>query len=344
MAGPLGRFHRIASPAQVDISVMRSSSSAPRSLCLRRLSARPLRAVLSVAVSVSLIGPGVALAEERSVLGWGRLFTNDALGDGQDRWHSGSYAVSYVAGPAWTGTLPTDIASVLEYRFRGEIIAPANLAAPAEDDRRYAGVLSFGVHTHWRASGSEASLGLDLVSVGKQTGVSAFHEDVHRALGMSGPSAEEAEIGNGIYPTVLLELGRRIPVSPVATVRPFMEAQAGVETYLRAGVDVILGRYWDNSLMLRDYTTGHLYRGVAGNRDVGTSFLLGADYAYVADTAYLPSGVGPDQLTDRTRLRAGFYHQGAHFGFFYGVTWLGEEFKGQDDDQVVGSIRLDIMF
>jgi hypothetical protein len=46
----------------------------------------------------------------------------------------------------------------------------------------------------------------------------------------------------------------------------------------------------------------------------------------------------------RTRLRAGVHWQGRQMAAFYGVTWLGKEFRGQDEGQFVGSIRLDLNF
>jgi hypothetical protein len=82
---------------------------------------------------------------------------------------------------------------------------------------------------------------------------------------------------------------------------------------------------------------------VAGNRAPGLSAVLGADYAYVFDSAYLPDG-GPAVETNRTRVRGGLHMQWEKVGLFYGVTWLGKEFEGQPDDQIIGSIRIDIMF
>ena len=40
-----------------------------------------------------------AQTPERQFLGWGRLFNNDFLGDGQDRWRTGSYTISVLKGP-----------------------------------------------------------------------------------------------------------------------------------------------------------------------------------------------------------------------------------------------------
>ncbi|WP_234872471.1 lipid A-modifier LpxR family protein [Allitabrizicola rongguiensis] len=291
---------------------------------------------------VSLSCPVVA--QERTGLGWGRLFNNDGLADQEDRWRTGSYTVSRVVGPEWSGELPTSFGAILEYRFRGEIIAPNNLEDPAENDRDYAGNLSFGVHTHWAVQKLEASVGLDLVMTGEQTGLASFQEDVHRALNFGQVNVSDHQIDNGLYPTLLGEIGRRYQVGPSVSVRPFAEAQAGAETYIRLGADVLIGQYWVDSLPLRDSSTGQLYRGIAGNRTPGLSFLVGGDYAYVFDSVYLPSGEIPELANNRGRLRAGMYAQGDQVGFFYGLTWLGREFEGQPHNQVVGSLRIDIMF
>ena len=40
-----------------------------------------------------------ALAQDRTILGYGRLFNNDLIGDGHDRWRTGSYHFSVVTGP-----------------------------------------------------------------------------------------------------------------------------------------------------------------------------------------------------------------------------------------------------
>ena len=57
-----------------------------------------------------------AAAQDRVTLGWGRLLTNDLLGDGRDRWRTGSYTLSRVRGPAWGGSLSSaEIENLLTY-------------------------------------------------------------------------------------------------------------------------------------------------------------------------------------------------------------------------------------
>ena len=110
---------------------------------------RTLPLLLAASLLALPLAAGPAAAEGRAILGWGRLFDNDALGDMKDRWRTGSYVLSVVTGPDWSGRLPDRPGEILEFRLRGEVIAPANLVTPAAGDRRYAGIVSAGVHTHF---------------------------------------------------------------------------------------------------------------------------------------------------------------------------------------------------
>ena len=125
--------------------------------------------------------------------------------------------------------------------------------------------------------------------------------------------------------------------------RPFVEIQAGAETLARIGGDLQFGRLGLDELMLRDTTTGQRYRV---NRGAGTglAFVLGADIARVEHSIYLPSSDGFVLTNSRKRVRAGVHWQGEKSSVFYGLTWLGEEFKAQPEAQVVGSVRLNIKF
>ena len=103
-------------------------------------------------------------------LGWGGFVTNDRLGDGQDRWRTGSYTLSVVVGPQGVTQTPARAGRLIELRFHAEGIAPVSIANPAPDDRRFAGILSFGGHTHFTAMGGEVRAGADLVWTGPSTG------------------------------------------------------------------------------------------------------------------------------------------------------------------------------
>lgn len=285
-----------------------------------------------------------AHAEERVTLGWGRMFTNDALGDGQDRWHTGSYTISRLRGVNWTGDLPSRPGEILEFRLRAETIAPANLITPEPDDRRYAGALSLGLYTHFDWQGFETSIGGDLVFTGPQTGIGGFQAWAHQTFGLPDPAVLDDQIGNAVYPTLVAEMGRSFALGETVRLRPFVEAQAGVETMVRAGGDLVIGSFGRDALMLRDKTTGQRYRGIGGDQSGALSFTLGGDVAHVFDSALLPGGE-PATLTDtRTRLRAGVHWQGRKASVFYGMSYLGPEFDQQSEGQIVGALNLNFKF
>lgn len=282
-------------------------------------------------------------AAERATLGWGRLFTNDALGDMKDRWRTGSYVVSLLRGPEGTRALPSRPGELLEFRFRSEVIAPANLVGAAPGDRHYAGILAAGLHTHFTRAGLEGSAGVDLVAVGPRTGVSRFQSTAHRIVGMERPLVVDDQLPDRVYPTLTAELGRVFRVSDSASLRPFAEVVAGAETLARVGADVLIGRAGQGDLRLRDVVTGQRY--AAGARS-GTGFglSLGGDVARVWSSNFLPPDSGPAATGTRTRLRAGLAWNGTRSSVFYGLTWLGKEFEGQPDGQLLGSLRLHVRF
>lgn len=301
---------------------------------------------LLLAIALAVFGATSAIAEERVTLGWGRLFSNDQIGDGQDRWHSGSYSVSRVRGPSWNGQLPTRFGEILEIRGNSSIIAPSNLTSPAAWDRRYAGLLSFGLHSHFAWSGNEVALGGDLVITGKQSGVSGFHGWSHDVLGMVAPSPSVVanQIGNAVYPTLVAEVGRSMALGDNARIRPFAELRAGVETLVRVGGDITIGPLGADDLMIRDSVTGQRYRAVEGSRNDGFSLTVGGDFAQVFDSALLPAGGAATMSDDRYRLRAGLHWQGKRASTFYGVTYLSPEFDQQPEGQMVGALSLNLRF
>lgn len=303
----------------------------------------PLAVSAFVFVLAALVAAPVA-AQERVTLGWGRLLTNDAIGDGKDRWRTGSYVLSRVRGPSWTGELPGRPGEILEFRLRLETISPADLVAANPLDRRYVGALSLGMHTHFENAGVETSLGLDAVIVGPQTGISSLHGDLHDLLGLPTPTIFGGQIADEVFLTATVEFGRTLELGGAGHFRPFVEAQAGVETLLRVGGDFTFGSFASDALMLRDGATGQRYRAVRGDQVQGISVMLGGDIAEVYDSEYFVASDAITPSDTRKRLRAGMHWQGAQSEVFYGVTWLGKEFEEQPDDQVLGSINLRLQF
>jgi len=295
-------------------------------------------------ITAFLILAAPAIAQDRVTLGWGRMFSNDTLGDGHDRWRTGSYSVSRIRGVSWSGAVPQTFGEILEFRARAETIAPGSLVNPAVGDRRYAGVLAFGLHTHFDWRGTDVALGADLAFVGPQTGLSSFQGVVHDLLGLSEPTVYEDQLGNAIYPTLVAELGRTVEFGPAARVRPFIEAQAGLETFLRVGGDLVIGQLGRDDLMLRDAASGQRYRAIDGSPGQGVSFVLGGDITQVFASKLLPIGDDADLRDTRTRMRAGVHWQGEKTSIFYGLSYLGREFEQQPEGQVLGSLSLNMKF
>jgi len=299
-----------------------------------------LMAALLLMVALAL----PARAQDRVTLGEARLFTNDLLGDGHDRWRSGSYTFSRFRGPAGADPARAGFGAVLEYRLRAEIIAPQSLTA-AQPDRRYAGVIAPGLITHYRLGGVETAVGAELVLTGPDTGLWRFQRAVHQAVGLDTPDALADQMPNGIHPTIFTEFGRPVALGPRAQVRPFFQAQAGVETFARVGADLMLGVAAGGGPVARDPVTGHRLPAGPGLR--GAGLVLGADVARVFDSRYLPEDGGPPPADHRARLRAGLLWQGGGpqgARLFTGLTWLGPEYDGQPEGQVVGSIHLALRF
>ena len=301
---------------------------------------------IAVALSALILLSSAADAE-RARLGFGLLLTNDFVGDGEDRWRTGSVTSSRIWGPEWTGELPNNFGEIIELRIGGEIIAPANLRTPAAGDRPYAGALSIGAHTHFQKKNTEFALGADLVLVGSSTGLGRFQDALHDLGGIARPSSGVLanQIGNQVRPTFVMETGRSVDLSPTANVRPFIEARAGAETLLRAGFDLSFGQVGKGELLVRDPVTGQRYRTIKNDGWSGASFVVGADMAYVDSSIFLPTDRGFSITDSRDRVRAGLHFQNKNgAGGFYGVTWLGEEFEGQGGSQVVGSAQFNLRF
>lgn len=293
-------------------------------------------------LALSMLCPLSAAAQDTRTLGWGRLFDNDVLGDGKDRWRTGSYVTSYVRGKDWTGSLPSAPGAIIEYRGRFEVIAPRVLDNPRLGQRRYVGLLGFGAHTHFQRNGVEMNVGVDINVVGPQTKLSDAQEEVHDLVGGPRPRVDGFEVDNAIYPTLTFEAARSFALDDRSTIRPFVEVIAGSETLVRTGFDVTMGTFGQGGLRLRDHVTGQRYKGIYGG-DLGFSLLAGADLAYVADSRYLTDPVTLKEDV-RGRLRLGMSYQSQLGGFFYGLTYLSPEFEGQSEGQLVGSLNVSFRF
>lgn len=282
---------------------------------------------------------------KRRMLGYGRLTSNDVIGDGQDRWRTGSVTMSRAWGYSWDATAPSQFGELLELRLQGQIMSPSNLRAVIPADRPYAGALSVGVHTHFHKRGLDYAFGVDLVAIGPQTRLDQLHQGLHDVFGMHGPSDAvlAAQLADQIRPTAVAEMGRTLRVSQRMDIRPFAELRAGDETLARIGADLTIGPVTKGELLSRESITGQRYRLIYRSAP-GFSFVVGGDMALVSDSVYLPEDRGYQLTNRRDRARAGLHWQGENASVFYGLTYLGREFVNQPEGQVSGSIRLKLRF
>ena len=97
-------------------------------------------------------------------------------------------------------------------------------------------------------------------------------------------------------------------------------------------------------MFVRDVITGQPIRAVEGAPN-GIGVIVGGDWAYVDSSVFLPAERGVAATDERYRARAGLHWQMAEdLSFFYGATYLSEEFEGQDGGQVLGSLKLNFNF
>ena len=298
-----------------------------------------MRLALAAALLAAL--PGGAIAKER--LGWSLAITNDSIGEFRDRWQSSSVQVGAVYGDAWNGRLPDRFGELLEFRFRTDIITPSNLDAPDPADRRHAGVLAFGLHSHAELSGFESRIGADLVVIGEQTGLLDLQTELHRILGFTIPRMDGFQIEDQIGIDVSGEIARTWIVGS-NTIRPFVEAQAGSEDLIRAGFDIAFGAWDKDSLLLRSVVGGQRAPAVTGNRPEGLALSFGADVAWVDESVFLTPDLGAELTEVRGRVRIGGSYASDRYEVFYGLTWLSPEFEAQSEGQFVGTFQAKIRF
>lgn len=302
--------------------------------------------VILAAIIATLLSQTAVTAQDRARLGYGRIVNNDFFGDGHDRGHTADLQASYIWGHGWNGRAPETIGELVELRFGAGILTPTFLRNPLPGDRPYAGYLSLGLHTHVRSGGWDWSTGVDVFATGPQTGLGHLQAALHDGFFGVPPSPQllDNQIGNGLHPSMLVEIGRNFELGQRVTLRPFVEGRAGFETLLRAGVDITLGTTTRSDMLVRDMVTGQRYRAARAGAGGRTSIVLGADAARVSHSVLLPESRGYQLRDVRSRVRAGVHWQGARGDAFYGVTWMGKEFDGQPSDQLVGSIRLNLKF
>lgn len=297
---------------------------------------------LTLTAVIVLATSATASADEwqgSTFLGSVWLLTNDHLGDLHDRWRSASLQAGFVFARPGTDLDSYAFGDVVELRLGAEFLTPEELDDNTTDARPLATAVTVGLHAHARRGATDLALGLYIYSLGSQTGLGGLLDDVHPSLS---EEVRDAQITERFVPTLTGEVARNVALLPGLTFRPFAEIRAGVETYARLGFDMILGPGPETTVPARDVTTGQVL-WLTGQDARGWTLIAGGDVAHVFDSLYLPEDRA-DIDNPRVRLRAGGMWRGDRFGLFYGVTWLGEEFEGQREPQITGSIQIDLRF
>jgi len=294
---------------------------------------------------LSLFLASSASADGFKLVGRASLFTNDYLGDGEDRWRTGSYTRStfFARSSGKDATAPP----LFELRLRGEVIAPTEVnLVPQPGERPFVGVAAIGGFRHVSRGDYDVAWGGEMVFVGPQTGVSSFVTEAHEALGFKQPRAASGQLGNNTFPTVYLHASRLAGASATVPfdVRPFVEVQAGAETYARIGVDMFFGNGMSTTATTRDVVSGQIMSVVAADPVTGFTPSIGFDVARVWDSQFLPSSSGLTVKPWRLRARGGLRSQTQSTEIFYGLSWLSPEYEGQPSGQVLGSLSLDFQF
>lgn len=299
---------------------------------------------------------------------------NDRFGDGQDRWKTGGLTQSYVfpehifSNDSWF----EGRASSVEINARGLVITPDNTANQGVDsgDRPYAQYAGIGLYLRSIArpepfgSGSGGSgfvlqqedrAGIEIGWQGDPLPLFDIQSALHKTAGTGGSAAN---LDNVIDGELLVNLearhtwrfhidgaGRDIEIAP------FIQTSLGMrENSLRLGADLITGSALEGRTWGNDLSTGALLAGASmPRRGFNWAVFAGGDLGYVASDAFLDGGFAADgpsvQRKDLVaRARAGVLIEYDNLGLGLSLNWLGKEFHGQSDSQIIGAIQVKYRF
>ncbi len=128
---------------------------------------------------------------------------------------------------------------------------------------------------------------------------------------------------------------------------PFVQTSLGMrENSLRAGGDFFAGSALEGRTWGSDLSTGAVMAGASmPRRGFNWTVFFGGDVGYIASDAFLDGGFAADgpSVPRRDivgRARAGLLLEYDNFGIGFSLNWLGQEFRGQSDGQVIGAIQL----
>ncbi|MHA3916672.1 lipid A-modifier LpxR family protein [Halovulum sp. GXIMD14793] len=306
---------------------------------------RILVAAYALLMSSQLTIAGTVIGE---FVGDVAIHTNDAIGDGHDRYRSHASQKSYFFKNLHNGI-------ETELRYRLEIISPASTRRNPSD-RPYVGAIGIAAFAHLDSGRTHFRIGGELLAVGDQTGVARLQQATHEALGLARrgrtylpEESNQPSLRNQILPMFQIEASRNLPIRNAVNLRPFVEGQLGYENKLTVGADLIVGQMAANRRWAREVVTGALQgtkQDIFRLQDpISTSLVAGFDIAFVSSSAFIPESSSLTLEAIRYRARLGLQTTlSDSFSMFVGQAWLSKEFTQQRNSQRLGIIAFDLRF
>jgi len=293
------------------------------------------------------------------------IFWNDRYGDGKDRWKTGGITQAYIfpehifGQETWFGGR----ASALELNVRALLITPDDTSFKGVDgdDRPYAQYAGAGLYlrsitrpralTPVAAVQTEDRIGVEAGWQGDPLPLFEVQDAFH---GMAGTGGDAGNLSNTIDGEFLLNLearrtwrfhldgsGRDLEFAP------FVQTSLGMrENSLRVGGDFFVGSALEGRTWGSDLATGAVMAGASMPRKgFNWNVFFGGDVGYIASDAFLDGGFAGDgpSVPRRDivgRARAGLLLEYDNLGIGFSLNWLGQEFRGQSNGQMVGAIQL----
>lgn len=286
-----------------------------------------------------------AVSAQNVLIGRAAALNNDYLGDNEDRWQTASYSSTWMFSSSIQAR-NMGIGPRFELRARGQIVTPQRLnAAPRAGDRPYAGYAGVAGFSHYEFGNVDVIAGAELGLLGPSNGIGNLHVSLHDILGENEPQGWATQVSDKFVFTPVVEAGYSFGGQGGSImVRPFVNAQMGLEDIVRAGVDVSIGINRDLAQPLRDMITGHRYpvRYDGGLQQIQLAF--GVDVGSVQGSEFFPTGSLATAKDQRTRVRGSIFAPVGVVDLNYGLTWMSEEFETQSDPQLLGSVGVDFRF
>ena len=301
------------------------------------------RQLLSCLILVTLlcVPTAGARADGLKFAGQSTLSHNDMLGDRHDRWRTGGYTHSFFFSGADRS---------YELRGRVEWITPFRGDDPSLPDRPSTGVVGVGAFVHQRRGEYSIKYGAEAVMTDSE--ILKIQDSFHEMAGFDGgymhDGSDDPMLDRRAYLSGTIEVAREFQLGRIGTIRPFIEAEAGFENFVRIGGDIAVSSSGFASLVSRDPVTGFLVPTKANLRKTHprrslVSGYIGADLTLI-DGSSLYRGTDTASRHLRNRIRAGVIIGGRRHQFFYGITRLSKEFSGQSEAQYLGSTSFSLRF